>query len=123
MTDPIPSRIRQALTGLRDLLNGAPGIKSTLDPGTVQVPGAWIQLGTIPDDAYTLGGLSSIVANVYLVAPDSGAIASLDHLGNLLDQLLTVVEPDGPITSVPLVTPASNPAALPALMVPVSLDL
>lgn len=83
-------RIRAALTVLRDQLAGA-GVPASLDPASVQVPGALI----VPQwlDEMTFTGAYRMVVYVYLVAPAVGVLEALDILSGLLDAATPVVEP------------------------------
>lgn len=111
-----PSRVRVALAGLRDAIAGA-GVPASLDPQTVQVPGAWIAPQWI--DELTMTGGARLVTHVYLIAPAVGTLEVLDILGNLLDAALPVIEPsteegDRLDTNQAVTLPANPTTALPA---------
>jgi hypothetical protein len=93
MDAPKSQRIRDELTRLRDALNGA-GVPTSLDPATVQVPGAWITPRTITD--LTMGGHGTLTAHVWLIAPDVGVLEALDILNGLLELAVPIA---GPVTS------------------------
>lgn len=126
-TPPVPqsSRIRDALTVLRDALAGG-GVPASLDPATVQVPGAWITPQWI--DELTMTGASRLVVYVYLIAPAVGTLEALDILGGLLDKAIPIVEPsteegDRLETNQALTLPANPGTALPAFRIIAHLTL
>lgn len=115
--------IRDAVVAVRDALAGA-GVVATIDPSTLVAPGAWVMPREIPEDAWTLTGPSTVSAYVYLIAGDVGVPEALDVLSELLAKTLTVLTPDGPVNTSTAVSLPDNPTtALPAFLVPVSLDL
>jgi hypothetical protein len=69
---------------------------------------------------YTLDGIHAPTALVRAVVPDSPAGKASAELVELVNKLLEVVEPDGPITALGLVLP-NDPAPLPCLSFPVNL--
>lgn len=108
----IGTAARDRAVALRDAINGA-GVPSSLDPATVQVPGAWISVRTL--DQLTLGDTWSVRFHVYLVAPAVGALEAWDILAGLLDKALTVVEPDETInTATSVALPHTPTQPLPA---------
>jgi hypothetical protein len=110
-------RIVPALQDLADLLTEA-GVRATLDRRNLEVPGAWVR----PDSAgpYTLGAAKAR-ASVLLVAPQAGDREALEDLCGLLDDALTVIDPEEDVdTSVVL---PHNGNALPAFRLVVDLDL
>lgn len=127
MSNPPPlrsQRIRDELTRLRDDLNGA-GVRASLDPATVQVPGAWVTPRTITD--LTLGGYGTLTAHVWLIAPDVGTLEALDLLNGLLDAALPIVQPvtsegDSLDLGTSLILPANPNTALPAFRIITELD-
>lgn len=106
---------------LRDALAGA-GVPTDLDPGSVPVPGAWVQIRSLTpisiDEGYT------VRFHVHLVVPDAGALEAWDGLAELLDAALTVVDPDEPInTATALTLPHTPSQPLPALLLVVDSNI
>jgi hypothetical protein len=87
--EPSP-RIRLALTPVRDALAGA-GVPTSLDPASVQVPGAWITPRSI--DAMTMRGGGRLTYHLYLIAPAVATLQALDILNGLFDVAWTVIDP------------------------------
>lgn len=83
-------RIRAALTVVRDQLAGA-GVPCSLDPATVQVPGAWITPRSIT--AITMRGTGTLTYHCYLIAPAVGTLQAMDILNGLYDVALGVIDP------------------------------
>ena len=97
---------------LRNALAGA-GVPSSLDPGAVNVPGAWVTVRTITP--LTLSGAAQVRFDVYLIAPEGPALEAWDHLAKLLNAALDVVDPDEPIdTASRVVLPHTPTQPLPA---------
>lgn len=102
---------------LADRLTAA-GVPSTLDRRTLQVPGAWVR----PDTAgrATLRGGTARVS-VLLVCQQSNDGEALEDLVALLEDALTVIDPDEDVdTSVVLPHNGNN---LPAFRLVVDLEL
>lgn len=96
------------------------GVKATTDRARLEVPGAWVRPDTVSGPLTLAGGYRARVS-VLLVVPASGDAQSLTALAGLLDQALTVIDPDEDVdTSV--VLPHNN-NALPAFRLVVDLDL
>ena len=101
-------------------LEAVDGIRSaSTDPAKISTPGVFVQCGPITidklDDGYT------IEAQLRLVVADNGLVRSRDALIELLNKVLTVVDPDGPMTPQGVLLPG-NPASLPGLTVPVLIE-
>lgn len=125
MTPAPSSRIRDVLTELRDALAGA-GVPASVDPATVQVPGAWIAPQWL--DEMTMTGAYRLVVYVYLIAPAVGTLEALDILGGLLDAATPVVEPsteegDRLETNQAVTLPANPGTPLPAFRIITHLTL
>lgn len=97
------------------------GLPTTIDPGAIPLPGAWLVLRRLSD--FRLDG-SSCVAHclLYLVAGDYAVPDVLDKLTELVE-LVPGVLGYGDIEAVTLAMPNYAPAGLPALAVPVDLDV
>jgi hypothetical protein len=99
---------------LRNALAGA-GISASLEPGDVEPPGAWVRVQSMT--MVTLADVWSVRFQVYLVAPDVGALEAWDVLSGLLDRALTVIEPDEPVnTATSVVLPHTPNQPLPAFL-------
>lgn len=99
---------------LRSALAGA-GIPTTLEPGDVQVPGAWVSVRSM--EPLTLDDAWTVRFHVYLVAPAVGALEAWDHLSKMLDRALTVLSPDEAVNTATSVTLPHTPSqALPAFL-------
>jgi hypothetical protein len=97
------------------------GVPTSEDPTKVQVPGAWVTARAARVD--TLEGDGTVDAYVYLIAGQgSGATDALAALGKLLDRLLTVLAPDGDISTAESISLPNTPP-LPAFQVPVQLQI
>jgi hypothetical protein len=110
------SRIRLALTPVRDALAGA-GVPASLDPGTVQVPGAWLSARSI--DQLTMRGTGRLTYHLYLIAPAVGTLQALDVLNGLYDAAWPVIDPvteEGDVVDLAqgLTLPANPTIVLPA---------
>lgn len=111
---------RQAVQDVVDALADA-GLSASTDPGAVQVPGAWLLPGDLTLDR--LSGVDGVQRiDVHLVVPDTGVDGSRAALAALLDQVLVVIDPDGPIDTRALVQLPEGPP-LPAFVVPVDVEL
>lgn len=91
---------------------------ASTNPEDVRVPGVWVNLndGIVLD---TLGGYTH-KARLHLVVANNGHTRSRDALAQLLNGVLTIVEPDGVMYPAGLVLPDS-PAVLPGLVVPLDI--
>jgi hypothetical protein len=87
---PPSDRIRAALTPVRDALAGA-GVPASLDPATVQVPGAWITGRSI--DQLTMRGGGRLTYHLYLIAPAVATLQALDILTGLYEAAWPVIDP------------------------------
>lgn len=96
---------------LRDSLAGA-GCPASLDPGSLNPPGAWVRVRTITPETLTAW---VVRFDVYLIVGDASTLQAMDGLGELLDAALTVVEPDEPIKYAASVVLPHGPQPLPAV--------
>jgi hypothetical protein len=109
-------RIRLALTPIRDALAGA-GVPASLDPASVQLPGAWITARSI--DQMTMRGGGRLTYHLYLIAPAVPTLQALDILNGLYDAALPVIDPvteEGDIVDLAqsVLLPSNPGTALPA---------
>lgn len=96
------------------------GVRSaSTDPAKVNTPGVFIACG--PIEVTRLDGGQTITAQLHLVVGDNGVKRSRDALIELLNKVLTVVTPDGPMTPQAIQLPKS-PKPLPGLIVPVNIE-
>lgn len=113
MADPLSLApvvaLRQALT--------AAGIRNAENPGQLTPPGVLVQLTGFTRD--TLAGFT-VNTRLLCVVPNSTHEQASAELVGIVNQLLEVMEPDGPITAASVVMP-NDPAPLPALSVPLNL--
>lgn len=110
------SRIRDALTLVRNDLAGA-GVPCSLDPATVQVPGAWITPRSI--DGLTMRGSGRLTYHLYLIAPAVATLQALDILNGLYEAAWPVIDPvteEGDVVDLAqgVALPANPGTALPA---------
>lgn len=100
------------------LLDGVDGIRSVSDQAEdVNLPGVWVcALGFTFNRAagYTLN------AELRLLVDDQNPRRARHKLQELLNLVLTVVSPAGPVTARTFLVPQHNPALLPGLAVPVN---
>lgn len=106
------------LTELVELLREHTDLRVESDPTRVVPPGVLVSLSGFA--VLTLSGLHAPTALVRAVVPDAPADKAAAELVAIVNQLLEVVEPDGPVAAVGLVLP-NDPAPLPCLSFPVNL--
>jgi hypothetical protein len=110
---------RADLDDLVTHLKGAEGLTSvSLKGATVHPPGVWVQvLGFTFDQlkGYTIN------ARLLLVVADRDPDKAQSDLIDLLNKVLTVVRPSGPITARTVVLP-NAPAPLPGLAFPLNVS-
>ena len=114
MADQLDSAPMQALV---DLLRAA-DLSADLDPADVNLPGCWLALDRVGHA--NMAGTLRLECQLYLIAPDADPRRALDALGQLHHTVLSVLDPDGPVTTQGVVMPG-DPTPLPALVVPVYL--
>lgn len=98
------------------LINDA-GLTASTDPTKLQPPCAWVHADRVR--IVTLGGGIELSTFVDLVVPDYGPSRSLQALSALLGQVLTVLDPDGPVELDRAVELAQG-GILPAFRIPVT---
>lgn len=98
----------------------AAGVKTTVDPGAIVIPGAWLTLRHVHD--FRLDGSGTARLMLYLVAGDYPTPATLDELGQLL-ALVADWTTDGMVEAVTLAMPNYSAAGLPALAVPIEVEI
>ena len=88
------------------------GVRASADPRDVNAPGAWLAVESITHAKTMCGGTTTRVA-IYLVAPNVGVTQAMSTLDGMLENVLTVLEPDAPSTPTTLSLPDGS--ELPAL--------
>jgi hypothetical protein len=101
---------------LRALLDGL-GIRNAEDPGQLTPPGVLVQLRGFSQT--TLSGLQ-LDMRLFCVVPDQDHERASAELVALVNTVLTVLDPDGPITAAAVTLPG-DPARLPSLSIPLNL--
>lgn len=98
----------------------AAGVPTTVDPGAIVIPGAWLTLRHIHD--WRLDGSGTARLMLYLVAGDYPTPATLDELGELLAKVADYTV-EGMVEAVTLAMPNYSAAGLPALAVPIEVEI
>lgn len=112
--------LTDALDGLTALLDGA-GVTAAVDENDVVVPGAWLDV--VGPSWPTLQGTRWRV-NVLLIAGGGSTGPALGELADLLDRVVpAVITPDDVVQFVTTSLPADPSTPLPALLIPLDLDL
>lgn len=96
----------------------AAGVQASTDPAELSLPAAWVAFDSV--SPVTVVGQLRLSCRVFLIVPDTDPTRALELLGGLYDEVLTVLTPDGPVTTQGVVMPG-DPTPLPALVVPVNL--
>lgn len=102
---------------LLQLLEAA-DVRATTVPGEVSTPGCWLTLDSLR--RFNVAGDYRASCSLYLIHGDTDDLRALEGLTTLLDQVLTVLTPDGEVAAVRVVLP-SDPTPLPSLRVPIHL--
>lgn len=105
------------LTELLTLL-GTVDVDASMDPAAVNPPAGWLAVDEL--HPVTLARHTQLRCSLYLVAPDTDPLRAFGLLGPVLDRVLSVLTPDGDVTTQGVVLPG-DPTPLPALRVPVYL--
>ncbi len=113
--------IAPALVAAADALN-AVGVRAAVDPRNVNPPGAWVTATGFDPDIMCELEAGTVVADVYLVAPDLGTVAAHDALGVMLAPALTVVDAVGSIEITFLTLPGGG-GPLPAYRIPTQMQI
>lgn len=119
MSDTPAALTMAPLAELVKLLRTA-GVRCEADPAQLVPPGVLVSLTGFA--AFTLDGIYAPTALVRAVVPDSAPDKAATELVGLVNTVLTVVAPDGPITALGLVLP-NDPAPLPCLSFPLNLTV
>lgn len=101
---------------LRQLLTDA-GIRNAETPGLLTPPGVLVQLTGFTQ--VTLGGLE-VAVRLFCVVPEQDHERASAELVTLANRVLTVVDPDGPVTAASVLLPG-DATPLPALSIPLNL--
>lgn len=115
----LPRPLSLTLDAVVDELVDA-GIPTTLDPTAIEVPGAWLALRRLVD--FRLDGSCDASLILYLVTGDYAVPGVLDKLGELLDKATPFIG-EGDVEAVTLAMPNYSPAGLPALAVPLLVEI
>ncbi len=108
------------LVELTEALEAA-GVRSSLDPSDLNLPGAWVTVESI--QAANLAGSLTLGTVVYLIAPDQDYRRAMEALADLYNRAVgptAVVTPDGPVVPQGVILPDTS-TPLPALRVPVNI--
>lgn len=112
--------LTEALDELVQLL-AAVDVTAAVDENDVVVPGAWLDV--VGPSWPTLAGTSWRV-NLLLIVGAGSTGPALGELAELLDRVVpAVLTPDDPVQFVTTATPADPGTPLPALLIPLDLDL
>lgn len=106
-------------TELVATLKGA-GLRAAVDPRDLNPPCVWVSPRSVAHDL--LGGGGTVTFDLLLIVADNGAASALTALTGLLDQVLTVVDPDADTVLSDTVTLPNGSAPLPAFRVAVDLE-
>jgi hypothetical protein len=101
---------------LVELLEAAE-LRATMDPAELVPPGVVAQVLSFQTVTMTSW---LITTQLLLVVPNSDHDRATTELVELANAVLEVVDPDGPITSRPVLLP-NDPVPLPGLVIPVNL--
>lgn len=114
MSTPLPV----LLADLVDSLTAA-GLRATIDPRDVNAPAVWVSPRQIAHDILSGG---TVTVDLWLIAPDNGIPAALAVLADMLDTVLSVVDPDAPTSLAESLALPDTPAPLPAFRVTTELE-
>lgn len=95
-------------------------IRASVDPRDLNPPCVWVAARTLAHDL--LGGGGTLRAELYLIAPDTGAGRALRTLTTLLGQVLALVDPDADTSLGEAVTLPGGGQPLPAFRVTVDIE-
>lgn len=97
------------------LIEGVEGIKSVdVELAKVKTPGVFVSVAGYTFDRHRG---HTINARLFLLVGDKNPINAAKALGELLNRVLTVLTPSGPVTARTVVTPHA-PGGLPGLIFP-----
>lgn len=83
--------IKQQLDHLVTVTKQA-GIPATIDPPRITPPGAWICARRL--STQTLPGHFATVADVYLIARDTGIVQAIETLDDMLETIIDAIDED-----------------------------
>lgn len=118
MADTSSTLTLAPLTELVELLRDTTNLRVEVDPSRLVPPGVLVSLSGFA--IFTMDGIHAPTALVRAVVPDAPQDKAAAELVAIVNQLLEVLEPDGPITALGLVLP-TDPAPMPCLSFPVNL--
>lgn len=95
-------------------------LRAAVDPRDLNPPCVWVAPRSMSHELLSGGG--TMRADLYLIAPDSGAAQALRTLSGLLDLVLAVVAPDADTSLSESVTLPGGGQPLPAFRVTVDLE-
>lgn len=96
------------------------GVATTVDPTVVAIPGGWLTLRYVRLNRLD-GATYEVPFTLYLIAGDFATPAVLDELGRMLELVAPVTS--GEVEAVTLSLPNHAPHGLPALAVPIAVDV
>lgn len=112
--------IAQELGDVAETLREAGGVRADVDPNRLNLPGVLVSLDTLTLDRLCGDDSGDLGLRLTLVTGDADTLRALEALQELLDGVLTVFDPSGPITPAAVrLQPGATP--LPALFVPVTI--
>lgn len=112
--------IGDSLQDIADMVTAA-GVPAAVDPRNLALPGAWVTPGLVSFD--TLDADKALMRfDVYLVAPDHGAVHALNELGTMLSKLRDQL-PVGEAQPVMVNLPNHGADAMPALLITIDAEL
>lgn len=112
--------IGQSLQDIADQVTAA-GVPASVDARNLNLPGAWVTPGLVSFDVMD-AATAFMRFDVYLVAPDHGAVHSLDALGGMLAKLRQAI-PVGEAQPVMVNLPNHGADAMPALLISIDAQL
>lgn len=98
------------------------GVDATADPAAVVIPGAWVTVRRI-NPRTAIDGSADVELVAYLLAGDYAVPEVLDELALLLEVVLDLAAPGQPVEALTLALPNYAPQGLPALAVPVHVEV
>jgi len=112
--------IGDSLQDIANMVTNA-GVPAAVDPRNLNLPGAWVTPGLVSFDVLD-ADTAFMRFEVYLVAPDHGAVASLNNLGDMLAKVRQAI-PVGEAQPVMVNLPNHGADAMPALLISIDAQL
>jgi len=106
--------IGTSLQDIADMVTAA-GVPAAVDPRNLNLPGAWVTPGLVSFDVLDTD-TAFMRMEVYLVAPDHGAVLSLNNLGDMLAKVRSAL-PVGEAQPVMVNLPNHGADPMPALLI------